>query len=72
MRERLRAGDEKQLEMAKRIRKFIEEEEEREARKAANDDTWCEECDGSGIHICECGHEHECQECEGTGEAPGQ
>jgi hypothetical protein len=25
----------------------------------------CSDCDGSGQHECDCGHEHECQNCYG-------
>ena len=28
----------------------------------------CLMCDGDGTHECECGHRHECQECDGTGD----
>lgn len=27
----------------------------------------CDECDGSGRHTCECGDEHDCGYCRGTG-----
>lgn len=28
----------------------------------------CQMCEGDGIHSCECGHEHDCEKCNGTGE----
>lgn len=27
----------------------------------------CSMCDGSGTHVCDCGHEHDCDECDGEG-----
>ena len=27
----------------------------------------CEPCNGTGQHECECGHCHECQDCDGAG-----
>jgi hypothetical protein len=31
---------------------------------------YCQECSGFGLLTCDCGHEHECRECHGTGEDP--
>lgn len=31
------------------------------------EDIECDECGGTGEHICSCGHEHECPECQGEG-----
>lgn len=30
-------------------------------------DETCYICDGEGKHRCECGHSHECAECDGSG-----
>ena len=30
----------------------------------------CSSCCGKGRHECDCGHEHECARCDGTGEVP--
>ena len=27
----------------------------------------CSTCDGEGSHICDCGHEHDCEACNGSG-----
>ncbi len=29
----------------------------------------CPMCDGEGVHLCDCGNEHDCEECEGRGKA---
>lgn len=30
----------------------------------------CETCHGDKSHACDCGHQHECPNCEGTGQIP--
>lgn len=29
----------------------------------------CLICDGEGVHVCECGNEHDCESCDGDGMA---
>lgn len=32
----------------------------------------CEHCGGDGIHVCECGDQHDCGYCAGTGGKAGR
>ena len=32
----------------------------------------CDECNGTGTHECECGDEHDCGFCDGTGYQKGE
>jgi DnaJ-class molecular chaperone len=43
------------------------EEWQRRNPNALDETEDCSICDGEGSHTCECGHEHDCEECNGTG-----